>query len=78
KPTSDYLDRILSRITLPGAFFLAGIAVLPFVVGAVTRIPSNILSFGGTGMLIIVGVALDTMQQIEAHLLMRHYEGFLK
>ena len=78
KPTSDYLDKILSRITLPGAFFLAGIAVLPFVVGAVTRIPSNILSFGGTGILIIVGVALDTMQQIEAHLLMRHYEGFLK
>ena len=78
KPTADYLDRILSRITLPGAFFLAGIAVLPFVVGAVTRIPSNILTFGGTGILIMVGVALDTMQQIEAHLLMRHYEGFLK
>ncbi len=78
KPTSDYLDKILSRITLPGAIFLAVIAVLPFVVAAVTRIPSNILSFGGTGLLIIVGVALDTMQQIEAHLLMRHYEGFLK
>jgi preprotein translocase subunit SecY len=78
KPTSDYLDKILSRITLPGAFFLAAIAVLPFVVAAVTRIPSNILSFGGTGILIIVGVALETMQQIEAHLLMRHYEGFLK
>lgn len=78
KPTADYLDKVLSRITLPGAFFLAGIAVLPFVVAAVTRIPSNILYFGGTGLLIIVGVALDTMQQIEAHLLMRHYEGFLK
>lgn len=78
KPTADYLDRILSRITLPGAIFLAGIAVLPFVVAAVTRIPSNILHFGGTGLLIIVGVALDTMEQIEAHLLMRHYEGFLK
>mgnify|MGYP000860843493 CR=1 FL=1 len=78
KPTADYLDKILSRITLPGAVFLAGIAVLPFVVAAVTRIPSNILHFGGTGLLIIVGVALDTMQQIEAHLLMRHYEGFLK
>lgn len=78
KPTADYLDKILSRITLPGAFFLAGIAVLPFVVGAVTRIPSEILSFGGTGILIMVGVALDTMEQIEAHLLMRHYEGFLK
>lgn len=78
KPTADYLDRILSRITLPGAFFLAGIAVLPFIVALVTRIPSNILHFGGTGLLIVVGVALDTMQQIEAHLLMRHYEGFLK
>lgn len=78
KPTADYLDRILSRITLPGAIFLAVIAVLPFVVAAVTRIPSNILYFGGTGLLIIVGVALETMKQIEAHLLMRHYEGFLK
>lgn len=78
KPTADYLDRILSRITLPGAIFLAVIAVLPFLVAAVTRIPPNILQFGGTGLLIIVGVALETMQQIEAHLLMRHYEGFLK
>ncbi|NLJ73443.1 MAG: preprotein translocase subunit SecY [Firmicutes bacterium] len=78
KPTADYLDRVLSRITLPGAIFLAVIAVLPFVVAAVTKVPSNILYFGGTGLLIIVGVALDTMQQIEAHLLMRHYEGFLK
>lgn len=78
RPTSQYLDRILSRITLPGAIFLASIAVAPFVVAAVTRIPSNILYFGGTGLLIIVGVALETMQQIEAHLLMRHYEGFLK
>lgn len=78
KPTADYLDRVLSRITLPGAIFLAVIAVLPFIVAAVTKVPSNILYFGGTGLLIIVGVALDTMQQIEAHLLMRHYEGFLK
>ncbi len=78
KPTADYLDRTLSRITLPGAIFLAVIAVLPFLVAAVTRIPREILFFGGTGLLIVVGVALDTMQQIEAHLLMRHYEGFLK
>lgn len=78
KPTADYLDRTLSRITLPGAIFLAIIAVLPFLVAAVTRIPREILFFGGTGLLIVVGVALDTMQQIEAHLLMRHYEGFLK
>ncbi len=78
RPTADYMDKILSRITLPGAIFLAFIAVLPFLVAAVTRIPSNILFFGGTGTLIMVGVALDTMQQLEAHLLMRHYEGFLK
>jgi len=78
KPTADYLDRVLTRITLPGAIFLAVIAVLPFLVAAVTRVPSNLLYFGGTGLLIMVGVAIETMQQIEAHLLMRHYEGFLK
>ncbi|MFY9527099.1 MAG: preprotein translocase subunit SecY [Limnochordia bacterium] len=78
KPTSDYLDRTLSKITLPGAVFLSVIAVLPFLVAAVTRIPKEILFFGGTGLLIVVGVALDTMKQIEAHLLMRHYQGFLK
>lgn len=78
KPTTEYLDRVLTRITLPGAIFLALIAVLPYVVAGITRIPQNLLYFGGTGMLIMVGVALDTMKQIEAHLLMRHYEGFLK
>lgn len=78
RPTSEYLERVLSRITLPGAIFLAGIAVLPFILAAVTRIPQSILSFGGTGMIIMVGVVLDTMKQIESHLLLRHYEGFLK
>ena len=54
------------------------IAVAPFVVAAITRIPMELMSFGGTGMIIVVGVALETMKQIEAHLVMRHYEGFLK
>ena len=78
RPTAEYMDKILSRITPPGAIFLAFIAVLPFLAAAVTRIPSNNLFFGGTGTLIMVCVALDTMLQLEAHLLMRHYEGFLK
>jgi len=77
RPTAEYMERVLTRITLPGAVFLAVIAVMPFVVSAVTRIPQNILSLGGTGMIIMVGVALDTMKQIESHLLLRHYEGFL-
>ena len=77
RPTSEYMERVLARITLPGAIFLAIIAVMPFVISAVTRIPQNILSLGGTGMIIMVGVALDTMKQIESHLLLRHYEGFL-
>ena len=78
RPTSEYLERVLVRITLPGAIFLAIIAVAPFVVAAITRIPMELMSFGGTGMIIVVGVALETMKQIEAHLVMRHYEGFLK
>ncbi len=78
RPTSEYLERVLTRITLPGAIFLAVIAVMPFIMAKVTRIPQNILHFGGTGLIIMVGVALDTMKQIEAHLLLRHYEGFLK
>jgi preprotein translocase subunit SecY len=78
RPTAEFLDRVLTRITLPGAIFLAVIAVLPSLVAIITRVPTNLLYFGGTGLLIMVGVALETMQQIEAHLLMRHYEGFLK
>lgn len=77
RPTAEYMERVLARITLPGAIFLAIIAVMPFVVSLVTRIPQNILNLGGTGMIIMVGVALDTMKQIESHLLLRHYEGFL-
>jgi preprotein translocase subunit SecY len=75
KHTSEYIDRILQRITLPGAFFLAAIAVLPDLLLRYGNVP---FYFGGTSLLIIVGVALDTLQQIESHLLMRHYDGFMK
>jgi len=79
KRTSDYIDRILTRITLPGSIFLAGIAVFPFfVVESLNVHPGLSDFFGGTGLLIIVGVALDTLQQVESHLLMRHYDGFMK
>jgi preprotein translocase subunit SecY len=74
--TAEYIDRVLTRITLPGAFFLAAVAVLPDVIIAWFKVPA--LGFGGTSVLIVVGVALDTLQQIESHLLMRHYEGFVK
>ena len=76
RKTAEYIDRVLSRITLPGAVFLALIAVLPDVIMANTN--ARFLAFGGTSVLIVVGVALDTLQQIESHLLMRHYEGFVK
>ncbi len=78
RPTAQYLDRVLTRITLAGAIFLAVIAVLPYIMASVTRMPTSIISFGGTSILIMVGVVLDTMKQIEAQLLMRHYEGFIK
>jgi preprotein translocase subunit SecY len=75
KRTAEYIDRILTHITLPGGIFLAVIAILPFVLINELAVP---FFFGGTGLLIVVGVALDTLQQIESHLLMRHYDGFLK
>ncbi len=78
RPTAEYLDKVLTRITLAGGIFLALIALSPYVLAAVTRMPTQFLYFGGTGIIIMVGVALDTMRQIEAQLLMRHYEGFLK
>jgi preprotein translocase subunit SecY len=76
RKTAEYIDRVLSRITLPGAVFLAAIAVLPDIMIAAFKVPA--LGFGGTSVLIVVGVALDTLQQIESHLIMRHYEGFVK
>lgn len=75
KNTSTYIESILTRITLPGALFFASIAVLPWVL--ISKANVNFF-FGGTGLLIVVGVALDTLQQIESHLLMRHYDGFMK
>ena len=79
KQTAEYLDFIMTRITLPGAMFLTVIAVLPTLINSQIGIPFLVASFfGGTGLLIIVGVMLDTMRQIESHLLMRHYEGFMK
>ncbi|MDU4961527.1 MAG: preprotein translocase subunit SecY [Sporomusaceae bacterium] len=76
KPTADYLERVMSRITLAGSVFLALIAILPNFVGAITNIQG--VYFGGTALLIVVGVALDTMKQIESLILMRHYQGFMK
>lgn len=77
--TSNYLHRTMSRITLAGAIFLTIIAVIPIILGEAMNIPPNVAQFfGGTSLLIIVGVMLDTMRQMESHLLMRHYDGFLK
>ena len=79
KSTSDYIDHILTRVTLPASVFLALIAVFPTFLSSFFNVDFSLASFyGGTSLLIIVGVALDTLQQIESHLLMRHYDGFLK
>jgi preprotein translocase subunit SecY len=75
QPTADYLSFVLTRITLPGSIFLAGIALLPVIVLALYSIRQ--FPFGGTSLLITIGVALETMKQLESQLLMRHYEGFL-
>jgi preprotein translocase subunit SecY len=78
KKTSEFLDNILTRITLPASFFLAFVAIIPAIL-AYFKIPYNLASFfGGTGLLIVVGVALDFLQQVESHLFMRHYDGFMK
>ncbi len=77
--TSDYLHRAMSRITLAGAVFLTVIAVIPILLNRAIQIPHPVATFfGGTSILILVGVMLDTMRQMESHLLMRHYDGFLK
>jgi preprotein translocase subunit SecY len=76
KPTINYLNRVISRITWGGALYLALIAIMPFIVREITDVA--VLTLSSTGMLIMVGVALDTMKQIEAQLTMRRYEGFLK
>lgn len=77
--TSEYLHNAMSRITLAGAIFLTVIAVIPVILASQMGIPGYAAAFfGGTSLLIIVGVLLDTMRQVESHLLMRHYDGFLK
>ncbi|GAD04990.1 preprotein translocase subunit SecY [Porphyromonas crevioricanis] len=78
KPTKDYLDAIMDRITLPGALFLAVVAILPAFAEILGVSGGFAQFFGGTSLLILVGVVLDTLQQIESHLLMRHYDGLLK
>jgi preprotein translocase subunit SecY len=80
KSTAEYIDNILTRLTLPASIFLALVAILPAIlIWFNEKIDYSLASFfGGTSLLIIVGVALDTLQQIESHLIMRHYDGFLK
>lgn len=75
KPTADYLNKVLTRITLAGAVALALITVIPTIIISATGIP---IAFGGTAIIIVVGVAIETVKQIESQLLMRHYQGFLK
>jgi preprotein translocase subunit SecY len=75
RPTAEYLDRILSRLTFPGALYLAAVAALPTIL--ISQTSANFF-FGGTSILIVIGVALDTVKQLEAQLMMRNYEGFLK
>ena len=77
KPTAEYIDTIMSRITLPGSLFLAAIAILPAFAGYFGLQQEFASFFGGTSLLILVGVILDTLQQIESHLMMRHYDGLL-
>jgi preprotein translocase subunit SecY len=78
-PTAQYLDRVLSRLTLPGALFLACVAVLPSLFIAYAGFSqASAGALGGTSVLIVVGVALDTMRQMESQMMMRSYEGFLK
>ncbi|MEM1127851.1 MAG: preprotein translocase subunit SecY [Bacteroidota bacterium] len=78
KQTSEFIDNILTRITLPGSIFLGFVSILPAIVVQFGVTPGFAIFFGGTSLLILVQVTLDTLQQIESHLLMRHYDGFMK
>jgi preprotein translocase subunit SecY len=73
KKTAEYIDKVLTRITFGGAIYVSAVCVLPSILTDKFKVP---FYFGGTGLMIVVGVALDTVQQIESHLLTRHYEGF--
>ena len=75
-PTADYVDNVMTKITLAGAVFLAVVAIIPNFLGSITGVQG--VYFGGTALLIVVGVALDTMQQIESLMVTRHYKGFVK
>ena len=75
KRTADYIERVLTRITLGGAIYVSAVCVLPSILISKFNVP---FYFGGTALLIVVGVAIDTVSQIESHMLTRHYEGFLK
>ena len=78
KKTSEFIDNILSKVTLPGSVALAMVAIFPYILMQTMDVEYDLASFfGGTSLLIIVGVALDTLQQLESHLMMRHYDGFL-
>lgn len=77
KDTADYIDTVMSRITLPGSLFIAFIAIMPALIGKFDVQEGFSQFFGGTSLLILIGVVLDTLQQIESHLLMRHYDGLL-
>jgi preprotein translocase subunit SecY len=77
KKTAEYIDRVLSRITFGGALYLSAICVIPTILIAKFDAPGSLAYFfGGTSILIVVGVALDTVRQIESHLITRHYDGF--
>ena len=78
KPTADYIDTIMSRITFPGSLFIAFIAIMPALAGLLNVQQGFAQFFGGTSLLILVGVVIDTLQQIQSHLMMRHYDGLLK
>ena len=75
KRTADYIDRVLTRITFGGAIYVSAVCVLPTVLIAKFNVP---FYFGGTALLIVVGVAIDTISQMESHMVARHYEGFIK
>ena len=77
KPTADYIDNVISRITFPGSLFIAFIAIMPALAGFLNVQQAFSQFFGGTSLLILVGVVIDTLQQIESHLMMRHYDGLL-
>ena len=75
KPTTDFISKVISKVTLLGAFFLAVIAILPIAVGGITKMN---IALGGTTVIIVVGVAMDTARQLESQMMMRHYKGFLE